>query len=190
MKLSTLDQILNLIFSLFFMRVSKMLTPKLTLILKAVGVACFLTHQLLLLRIKSLIKRQNDTRKVKIPKSQNIFTQTQQNSENEVDLEDDATEITYTEYDEMEIANLMKSTLLQGSIVIGINFKWSMLQPMVMFMFTLIKSFFMVPLFLVYYRGLDVVRPYSDVNVSDVFGKNVKKITVKIPKTSKGVKID
>lgn len=136
--LSSIDQAFNILVSLTCMQLTKYIriTPIITWSIRI----AYLISQLLLFLFISIIKKRiamvNDRRKVRVFKELKW---------NEVpDDEDEYEEITFSEYDSREVKRLMKTSLFQLPIVIFLHVKFSLPQPMILQVVSLVKSFFLI----------------------------------------------
>ncbi|ELA46209.1 hypothetical protein VCUG_02290 [Vavraia culicis subsp. floridensis] len=162
--LTSIDQALNIVASLVCMQATKYVELSRPLYLWTLRVLYVVSQLLLFLcvhLIKKSIVRQNDRRLVKVPRELK-WNEVPETSEEEFE------EITYSEYDTREVGRLVKSALFQVPIVLFLHLKFGLPQPLALQAISIIKSFFLNPLFIAHLRHKSVLRPF-DKNV--LFGK-------------------
>ncbi|RVD91499.1 inorganic phosphate transporter [Tubulinosema ratisbonensis] len=117
-------------------------------IIRGVFIASIALQAYLLFFIKRKISLTNDTRTVSVPK---------------ISGEEEGNEdITFSEYDKRECDKLIKGIAIQLAITLFIHVKWNVIQPLIIQAITPIKSFFLKPLYCIYLRNFDMIRPYEN----------------------------
>ncbi|KCZ81515.1 hypothetical protein H312_01093 [Anncaliia algerae PRA339] len=157
---TTIDEGSNVIISLILMQSLKKMpafSDNSIWIIRGVFVAALMMQIYLLYFIKKKITTVNDQRTLQVPKVNG------EEEENE--------EITYSEYDRRECDKLLKALLIQSAITVFIHLKWNVLQPLIIQSITPLKSYFLKPLFCIYLRSKDMLRPYEN---NKLFGKTVE----------------
>ncbi|ELQ74159.1 Protein involved in inorganic phosphate transport [Trachipleistophora hominis] len=162
--LTSIDQALNIVASLVCMQATKYVELSHPLYLWTLRVLYVISQLMLFLcvhLIKKSIMRQNDRRVVKVPRELK-WNEVPETNEEEFE------EITYSEYDMREAGRLIKSALFQIPIVLFLHLKFGLPQPLALQAISIVKSFFLNPLFIAHLRHKSVLRPF-DKNM--LFGK-------------------
>lgn len=166
LPLSSIDQALNILSSLVCMQATKYIhiTPPILWTLRIAYVLSQAILLYLLMAIKRRITKSNDRRTVRVPREVK-WNELPDPSDEEYE------EMTYTDYDLRERKKMLKSTLFQVPIVLFLHLKFGLPHPLALQVISLVKAFFLCPLFLCYVRGREIERPY-DKNM--LFGRRVE----------------
>ncbi|KAH9410695.1 phosphate transport (Pho88) protein [Ordospora pajunii] len=172
MSMASVDQFLNFGLSLVSMRIfqkSQLQSEKAIFTLRVVYVVSNVIQLLFFVYIMQKIKKTNDSRMVKIRKEVSLFQE-----ENDVEEE----EMTYGQYDMLELNKMKKSTMIQFLVVCALHLKFKAVQPLFVQSFTPIRSLFLNPLYMAHVWNRNVLRPF-DLNMLFKKAESAKEVKEK-----------
>ncbi|KAF7682953.1 hypothetical protein TCON_1834 [Astathelohania contejeani] len=156
-SLTLIDQMVNLLISLVSMQFMKRIDVNDTKLIRSFRMVYLLSQVAYILGlfiVNVKIKAVRDSRTLKVPKEKKFFSGDEEDDEDE--------EITYTDYDLREFNRMIKSFITQMVFVCFLHWKWGFLQPLMVQILTVIKSFFLNPLFLAYILDKEIIRPFEN----------------------------
>lgn len=153
-SLGSADQFVGFAISMLSMQITKkpfMSDPSVIMYIRIVFGVSALLQIAAALYIRSQINKKTDKTCFKYKPEPSLFNTS----------ESEEVEITIHEYDTMMIDRLFKTGILPFFIVAFINYKWGVLQPLVIQSTGFIRNLFFNPLYRAHIFGMGVLRPFD-----------------------------